>query len=146
MTPLLTLSELKWIAGFIEGEGSFFYSKKSTARVTAVQKQRWPLEELRRLIGGTLYFTGRNYWQWHVGGEVAAGLMMTLFQLMSPRRKEQIKTALTFWKESPPWNKNKTACPRGHPYSILGTQKGGSRMRGCKQCNAKRMRDKRANS
>lgn len=43
-------------------------------------------------------------------------------------------------------NAQKTHCPKGHPYDILGTYPNGGSFRGCKRCNrekTQRYRDKR---
>jgi hypothetical protein len=60
--------------------------------VSAVQKQREPLERLRAMFGGTI--RSRPIHQWRASGKRALGVMLTLFVLMSPRRQGQIKEAL----------------------------------------------------
>jgi hypothetical protein len=84
----------------MEGEGSFFVNRSSlgryaSAKCSAVQKQREPLERLQRLFGGSLKpFKGGRYSRWDAYGVRARGVMFTLFTFLSPRRREQVKTAL----------------------------------------------------
>lgn len=88
--------DLYWAAGFLEGEGSFVYASQ-TQRVTAGQKQKAPLIKLKEVFGGSIYTSQRRsgpFHGWTLTGPRARGLMMTLYTLMSPRRKSQIKRAL----------------------------------------------------
>src|SRR3990167_781206 len=110
---MISTNNIHWAAGFLEGEGSYSagrlksdkgYSKG--IRVSAAQVQKEPLERLQRLFGGSLaqYVGGRlgNYiWLWGLGAEKSAGLMMTIYPLMSSKRKSQIERALTNWKATP---------------------------------------------
>ena len=93
-----TSRQLEWAAGFLEGEGHFERTKSSGSYlVSASQKEREPLEKLLALFGGQIGVLQRGkwgtYWQWRVCGARARGVMMTVFVLMSRRRKDQIKTA-----------------------------------------------------
>ena len=103
----MDMKELYWAAGFLEGEGSFYFGKPSKLLVQAAQVQKEPLERLQKFFGGNLRFCdfanrspkASPYWVWNVASpSKAAGIMMTLFSLMSPRRQEQIKKALSGWK------------------------------------------------
>ena len=103
---------LYWTAGFLEGEGSFFHSLRvgvkkysGTLTITAPQVQREPLERLTRFFGGRLTLRTRSNvpnaspcFVWVLYGGQAAGLMMTLYPLMSPKRQGQIRTALKKWR------------------------------------------------
>lgn len=98
-TPMATVSpslrQLFWAAGFLEGEGSFI-RHQLTERVSSGQMQKEPLERLSSYFGGTIYQenVGARQYQWQVSGALARGVMMTLFSIMSPRRKNQIRAAL----------------------------------------------------
>lgn len=89
-----TTRDLAWAAGFLEGEGTFgFYSHSQSIR--APQVQREPLERLQRFFGGTVTARKNPYLNvWTVCGPRARGVMLTLYVMMSPRRREQIKAAL----------------------------------------------------
>lgn len=124
-----TIMEIHWIAGFLEGEGSFTASRGSngypTARVEANQNQKEPLEKLHRLLGGSLRRRGgktvrfknrsreyeqRDYWSWYAHQARARGIMMTVYSLMSPRRQDQIRNVFAAWKRnghSTTWNRRR---------------------------------------
>lgn len=107
-----TRADLHWIAGFMEGEGSFMRkrsgratSKKSgdvfkAISVCAAQVQREPLERLQKWLGGHVRFrpskipTQSDCYSWGVFGARARGVAMTLYPLMSPKRQGQIRVAL----------------------------------------------------
>jgi hypothetical protein len=102
-TPPLTPVMLGWAAGFLEGEGSFPGGKEcSPSTVSAVQKEAEPLKRLQHMFGGRVFWRpdGGTYGAhvWYVNGPTARGLMMTLYSLMSPRRREQISESITKWR------------------------------------------------
>jgi hypothetical protein len=92
--------ELRWAAGFLEGSGSFSF--KSSLALTGTQADKWPLDRLREMFGGTIKAAGKpvnkQVLSWYLHGHRAAAVMMTLYCLMSPRRQEQIRSALAIWK------------------------------------------------
>ena len=133
---MIAIRDLEWAAGFLEGEGSF--SGGRWIRIGAAQVQKWPLERLQRLFGGSIVphhvkSTGKQQPcnQWRLTGHQAAAVMMTLFSLLSPRRKEQIVVTLTQWKMQGIEHRLKTRCPKGHPL------RRGKRGRYCPICKAK---------
>ena len=100
-----TTLDIAWAAGFLEGEGSFRLNnkKRRVAQVVAVQVEREPLERIRSIFGGSNFFKrGRlpprppqsDYWYWQVNGARARGVMLTIYGLMSPKRRRQIRQAL----------------------------------------------------
>lgn len=113
-TPKAILSPsirgLEWAAGFLEGEGWFGASQGGrkhnhySEKVVAVQASLEPLERLQRLFGGIIRHRKVDYvrkdgkvsqrWDWLIFGARARGLMMTLYSLLSARRKEAIRLAL----------------------------------------------------
>lgn len=114
----MDIKDLYWAVGFLEGEGNFNYQAKSYMMksgklcnkgakypkfaVKASQVQREPLERLQKLFNGSIYgpinkkHPNQNpQYAWQVTGPRARGVMMTVYSLMSPKRKGQIKYALT---------------------------------------------------
>lgn len=88
-----TVRDLEWAAGFIEGEGSFPNMKHP--RVCVTQKNLEPLQRLVRLFGGRIYSVKNRDWAiWQISGPRARGVMMTLYSLMSKRRRGQIRLML----------------------------------------------------
>ncbi len=141
----VSIADISWAAGFIEGEGCFWASKKRPDIVVSVtQLQRWPLEKLETLLGGFIYVTKRkvtgekDVYCWRIGNSMAIGLMFTLFSLMSPKRCEQIKKAVAVWKTRNPHSRFKQVCSKGHPFSgdnlNLWISKDGMKHRRCRAC------------
>lgn len=114
---------LYWTAGFLEAEGSFFFSGGKHLTVSAHQVQREPLARLQAQFGGRISYQQRNQprhspiYQWAIGHSHAAALAMTLYPIMSPKRQGQIQTALAAWRETGIRRDHRTHCPQGHPYS-----------------------------
>lgn len=134
-------SELNWVAGFLEGEGCFRMPKApgSGLNISASQVQRFPLDTLLCLFGGSIRAKPykppqNNQWVWTLIGIQASGLMMTLYALMSPRRREQIATALTTWRTRQPANRYKTRCVHGHSFTLENTRVTRRGQRQCKAC------------
>ena len=120
-----TETELYWAAGFLEGEGSFVASsaacrtrperKTVGVRLSAIQVQMEPLERLQRMFGGNIrphtHREGQSpLLRWEVNGNRAVALMFTLWSIMSPRRKQQIETAIAKWKLN---RSHKEGCKEG---------------------------------
>ena len=140
------MRDLYWAAGFLEGEGAFGNQRTNVA-LTAQQVQREPLERLYRILGGRLatfkapHCSGGIVHRWSSVGTRAAGLAMTLFPLMSPRRQEQIEQALAKWKAAGPSravvNRMKTHCPKGHEYTEANTYRNPRNGRQCIACRGR---------
>ena len=123
---MISLRDIDWTAGFLEGEGSFGRTKNGGMRVSSAQaNESWqPVERLQRLFGGSLYDrTPSTQWinatkqrHWHLCGPSAVGLMMTLYPLLSPRRQGQIRKALQGWRGTRSRNQYKLQCSNGHVY------------------------------
>lgn len=101
--PELTPAEqLIWAAGFLDGEGSFFHQKWNIGCVvTATQTERWPLELLLASYGGSIQLEppragrhGGEIRRWRVSGTRARRLMEEILPLVSPKRQNQILSAL----------------------------------------------------
>jgi hypothetical protein len=96
----MDIKELYWLAGLIEGEGSF---GKKHSRITIPQVNYAPLERVQKTFGGKVGLSkrpkrgGRQCFIWYLGGAEARGLMMTIYPLMSPKRQAQIYRPLSFW-------------------------------------------------
>lgn len=101
-----TMRALGWAAGFYEGEGSVTFAVRSH-RITVTQVQREPLERMLRLLGGHIYaikaaetgsehirFMSKPSWRWIAYGARARGIMMTLYPMLSPNRRAQVRKVL----------------------------------------------------
>jgi hypothetical protein len=151
---MLTTPEIHWIAGFLEGEGCFYFSRSIC--IASNQVQKWPMERLHSWFGGSLLLNDRfskdrpndrPKWQWKISGKQAAGLAMTIYPLMSPGRQEQIRKALAPWKaqrtrrevlaeERAKRSALITHCPQGHPYVGDNIKWNAARtFRSCRTCH-----------
>lgn len=143
-----SVNELHWAAGFMEGEGTWGF-RGLTVRAEATQKQLAPLQRLHEIFGGAIYSTpdkrtGKVYFKWCAHSSRAVGVIMTLYGLMSPRRKEQARRALDAWKSYKPANRYRTHCPQGHEYTQENTKRwNGSRF--CRACSTEAVKEHRAN-
>ena len=139
--------DLAWCAGFLEGEGSFL--NYGTPIVTAAQVQREPLDRLSLLFGGNITYrkinghAGRPIWTWRVHSYRAAEVMMTLYVLMSPKRKAQIEFSIGRWKSSRLMKRSGTGrCGRGHPLNEGNTFIANGYIK-CRECRSLNKRERR---
>ncbi len=138
---MLDIKQIFWIAGFLEGEGSFGSGYRPCV-VSASQVEKEPIQRLHSLLGGVVdtysrkAVTGNIYYRWRLQSIRALGLMMTIYNLMSPKRKKQILFQILTWKNSAGrgWQRHKTVCPLGHPYDSENTYKTPQGHRRCRIC------------
>lgn len=100
----ISSEDLAWVAGFLEGEGSFALSNGSSsphayARVSAYQVQRWPIDRLAAILGGKITQrpargNQQPCWVWNLHGTAAREVMVLLRPHLSPKRQSQIDIAL----------------------------------------------------
>ena len=102
--------EIYWLAGLLEGEGSFIWNKHSSyLGISMHMTDRDVVLKAASIMDG--YVNG-PYTKGHVGTKPlfklnlrrtadAAGWMMTLYPLLGSRRKSQIQAALAQWKLRP---------------------------------------------
>lgn len=116
---MIKTNELHWVAGFLEGEGAFMCHnhRRPQQKVTypywvpivdAVQVNREPIERLQATFGGRIVSLAKNRngnrqqaYSWRLHGRRAIAFMMTMWTLMSGRRRAQIETAIARWKSNP---------------------------------------------
>lgn len=107
----MEVKDLHWASGFMEGEGCFSHNRPGEPVVTACQaSDPETLLRLHKLFGGTVYkrkpqhfgkLTRQEIYEWRCHGVHAVGAMMTLYSLMSLRRKARIRELLAAWKLKP---------------------------------------------
>lgn len=138
----MDVCNLHWAAGFIDGEGSFSRCG-GTIAVQAVQVEIWPINKLYDLFDGgintfqrkEIKSNGGVYYRWNAYGPRAAGIMLTLHPLLSPKRQGKIEELLDWWMKLPGHHRPyKTHCKHGHPYSPENTYVYRSGKRWCKAC------------
>lgn len=141
---MITSLDIAWAAGFIEGEGCFSSSGRGGTFINVKQVQREPLERLLRMFGGKITIkkmpSGKPINSWTAYGNLAAGVAMTVFVLLSPRRTSQALAMLNKWKSAPGHrNLQKTHCPQGHPY-VEGNMYFRGEWRICRTCAIARVK------
>lgn len=102
--------DIGFAAGFYEGEGSVLKGNKEgvSILVSITQKDIEPLLKMRDLFGGNIKEYG-GYHYWRLSGEKCHGFLLTIFTLLSARRRQQILKYKDFFLAE-------DRCPSGHPY------------------------------
>ena len=143
---MISVNDIHWAAGFLEGEGSFI-SHGSGVRVNVGQVQKEPLERLKKLFTGSLYPGPKSsnpraqpHWRWDLYASKAIGLMMTVYPLMSSKRKLQIYNSLKYWRTKVCHPRFKTHCKYGHRLSSSNIYFNRKGYRECKICARRRAR------
>lgn len=96
----MTELETAWLAGLLEGEGSFTSANGTNgARVSIDMTDLDTLERAHKIMGGKLYGPrnrGNNkpIWQLVAQGDEAVAVMQSVLPYMSKRRTEKIKSLL----------------------------------------------------
>jgi hypothetical protein len=92
--------EEMWVAGFLEGEGSFM-RRQGSVYISAASTDLDSLELLAKFVGGRVNGPYRHanpkhkeYWQWHLRGPKARSLMVAIKGVLSTRRAAQVNKAI----------------------------------------------------
>lgn len=159
----MNAQELGWLAGYLEGEGSFIYSvfdapvdgRRRTGRFTmyvaATSTDLDVLERVRALAGGRIggpYDKGgprKPSWQWRLTRQrEARALMIAAQPLMCERRAGQIQACLdAYAAKGVTAPADRTHCPQGHAYVPENTTILSNGWRQCRRCNTDKLRAKR---
>jgi hypothetical protein len=137
--------ELYWVAGFLEGEGCFYLSKRKQyglayPMMSASQNYREPLDRVARIFGGNVSLppSRSKCWIWHLCGKGVSGVMRRIRPLLSRRRREQIDIAIRGEIRRPEGSgsvhRMKTRCPGGHIYDVVRRREDGGLRRSCSIC------------
>jgi hypothetical protein len=94
-------TDLWWVAGLLEGEGSFLLKRAggTTLVVQCAMTDLDIIERLAGLCGGSFYPVARqkahhkDAWSWSLRGQPAYDLMRDLYPMMGQRRQGQIMRA-----------------------------------------------------
>lgn len=100
------MTNIGWAAGFYEGEGSFI----EPGYVSITQKDINPLIKIRDIFGGKInLYNGYYYWRLH--GLEMRQFILTIFTLLSDRRRKQILKFKNIFTET-------DKCKNGHEYDL----------------------------
>lgn len=97
--------ELAWIAGLLEGEGSFLLRQKRTPVIACSMTDKDVIDKLHSLIGGNVYELGRqkehhkDVFRVQLCGKEAFFLMKKIKPFMGQRRQEQIQFVIDGWMQ-----------------------------------------------
>lgn len=108
----LTTLDIAWLAGLLEGEGTFYVRKRTCGDkqyknigIQVMMTDKEPIERVAALLGGSVSVqakptvTGKSIYRTGLHSWRSAGWMMTLYPLLSPRRQQQVRQCLDVWKE-----------------------------------------------
>lgn len=148
MSLLVRVRDITWLAGLLDGEGSFTYKLKGGPSVKVSMTDRDVVDRVARMLGCGVYLTkttrtGKKMWIARVVGPRARGWMMTMYTEMGVRRRAQIAKSLHLWRKlSHVDARYMKACKLGHPLDgVHGIKR---RCRYCRECARTSMRRYRA--
>src|SRR5437773_2144568 len=109
MSSDTSIAEVRWLAGLLEGEGSFFSSKSGTPQVDLTMTDQDVVEHAHTVMRATASIgrfqpaspPGKTYkpaYRCVVYGRLAAGWMMMLYPLLGQRRRAKIREVLQDWR------------------------------------------------
>jgi hypothetical protein len=105
----MTENEIAWLAGYLEGEGSFvchpikkhLMTLKITFQSTDEDVSKKAASLMKANINGPYHRQGRAnrkpYWTVHISGDRAVSLMQLLLPQMGIRRSQQINNSILKW-------------------------------------------------
>jgi hypothetical protein len=147
-----TAAEYAWLAGLIEGEGTFGAHGKGAVRLAVGMTDEDTIRQAHAVSGvGYVYFGPRrsprqDIWTWAVTKTAdAIQLMAVIYPAMSARRQARIEELFERWMAAPPrgGNRLKLGCPYNHgPYDRVRSDG----RRGCVACsrvNSQNARDRK---
>ena len=116
----MTSADIYWLAGWLEGEGTFGIKKNGSPYINSGCKDKDIVERFASITGNhtSVYLHSGGIWYYQLGGARAIQWMMTLYPLMGERRKLKIKYCIDCWKSkqeyTPKRNRIGDKCKKGH--------------------------------
>lgn len=92
--------ETIWLAGLLEGEGSFLFRKGGSPKISCAMTDLDIIEYIQNLVGGKVYAVSRqkehhkDAWVWILHGKDAIDLMKILLPYMFSRRYNRINEVI----------------------------------------------------
>lgn len=113
---MITASQIHWIAGLLEGEGTFTKTTPASQSlgshsvrvgfsstdqdVTLKIANLLGFGSIHRVMPKTNKWSPKEQFRWETSGVRAAGLMMTIYSLMGKRRQEKIRELLAYYRST----------------------------------------------
>lgn len=105
---MISVKEIAWVAGILEGEGSFGLTNKRKAPcIWLGMSDADVIERVRSIVDKSLSITiiknsrkptYKDQYRITLNGSRAIGWMFTIYQFMSIRRKARIRECIQAWK------------------------------------------------
>lgn len=137
------------LAWWMEGEGSFSSRPNGRPTMKVNQVNVEPLLEMQSWFGGSISsYQQKNPRAQRISHLVwpdkkSVALSMMVYQFMSQRRKEQIRTMINRYRQRPVEAKHRTHCRKGHEYSAENTGIRLDKSRRCLACHRVQERQRR---
>lgn len=103
----IKVKDIYWLAGLLEGEGSFIFSNGSP-RITMGTVDYDVIARAYKILGCTgkiheqMQPSGKMFYKINIQGPKAIGWMFTLYTIMGKRRRDKISDLLYEWKKYNP--------------------------------------------
>lgn len=102
----MKVKDLMWLAGLLEGEGSFSVNAGIYPRISVRMTDKDVVDRAAGMLGtittGPFKCKGKEsykpQWTTVINGKHAIGWMMTLYPMMGERRKQRIKYLIAHWR------------------------------------------------
>lgn len=103
------MSDIYWLSGLLEGEGSFgTRNNKCFRRTPVIQLKMTDRDIVQRVadlfnknVRGPYNYGNKDVYSTDLCGQPAIEWMLTLYTLMGSRRQGRIQEVLEYWRETP---------------------------------------------
>ena len=96
----MKVKDIAWLGGLLEGEGCFSLKKDKYPRISLAMTDEDVIVKAASLMKiKTMVYHHKNVWSFHIHGSYAIQWMMTLYPLLSKRRREKVASIIKFWRE-----------------------------------------------
>lgn len=142
----IKLKDIYWIAGILEGEGSFS-NESNSPRIRLKMTDRDIVNRARLILNSDVEiktipetYPNKETYYITITGNIAVQWMYTLYPILGIRRRLRIKGIVESWKNSTQRVSGSNRCAKGHRleeygrdyYIIIG--RSGTASKQCKQC------------
>lgn len=146
----MDIKHIYWLAALLDGEGWFGYQVSPCITISQIDLDI--VEKAKNIIGDCppikTYHSNNPKHKTHytltIHGIRSISWMMTVYSLMSVRRKSQIRDVISKWRDQKYRSKGSDYCSKGHPLLKEGvdyysqTTPTGNITKVCKICSLKR--------
>jgi hypothetical protein len=149
---MIQTKDIHWLAGLVEGEGSFMLSttacKYQYPSIQMAMTDEDVMQRAAKIMGVKVRKYAKPPWKdvfaLAVGGHKATGWMMTLHPLMGERRQAKINEVLAHWRGSSSRSRlgqrTDTHCLHGHSRSAVNTYTERNGRTHCRPCRTSNQR------